>query len=171
MLRSFLVIVLINLCGGLSVRAQKEMEESGLKAAFIYNFTKYIEWNADSSDIFSIGVFGSSPIYESLKEISATKTVSNKKIVLKHFTNPEEITFCNVLFISANGPFPLASILSKTGKGTLTIGEQEGYAEEGTAFNFVVANDKLKFEANVKSIIAAGLKASSQLLKLARIVD
>ncbi len=171
MLRNFLVIFLISSCGGLTVKAQKGIEESSLKAAFVYNFTKYIDWDADSANEFSIGVLGSSPIYESLKEIVATKTVNNKKIVLKHFNNPDEITFCNVLFISLNSPFSLPSVLSKVGKGTLTISEQEGYAEQGTAFNFVVVNDKLKFEANVKSIIAAGLKASSQLLKLARIVD
>ena len=59
----------------------------------------------------------------------------------------------------------------KAGKGTLTISEETGFADMGSAINFVVINDKLKFEANVKSITDEGLKASSQLLKLAIIVD
>ncbi|MEO5907735.1 MAG: YfiR family protein [Ginsengibacter sp.] len=52
-----------------------------------------------------------------------------------------------------------------------TISEQPGFAEQGTAFNFVVKRNRLKFEANLKSISSAGLKAGSQLLKLAIIVD
>jgi len=116
-------------------------------------------------------VLGSSSIYNSLLEISKTKTVNDKRIVILHFNKPEEITNCNILFISANSSHSLTPILAKVNKGTLTISEEAGLAEEGTAFNFVVINDKLKFEANVKSINAAGLKASSQLLKLAIIVD
>jgi hypothetical protein len=62
-------------------------------------------------------------------------------------------------------------ILSKTRPGVLTVSEQPGFAEAGTALNFVVVNNRLKFEANLKAISAAGLKAGSQLLKLAIIVD
>jgi hypothetical protein len=75
------------------------------------------------------------------------------------------------LFISQNSSIPLDDILAKTtGKGILIISEQDGYAELGTAINFVIVNRKLKFEANVKAINAAGLTASSQLLKLAIII-
>jgi hypothetical protein len=65
----------------------------------------------------------------------------------------------------------LEDILAKTAdKGILVISEKDGYAELGAAFNFVIVNRKLKFEANVKAINSAGLTASSQLLKLAIIV-
>lgn len=170
MVKRFLVLILISL-SGLPGSAQREVEESNLKAAFIYNFTKYIDWDTDSPDEFIIGVIGYSPIYESLQEIARTKTVNGKKIVVRRFYSPDEITYCNILFISSNCNFSLASVLSKVGRGTLTISEKPGFAERGTAFNFVVVNEKLKFEANIKSIFAAGLKASSQLLKLATIVD
>jgi hypothetical protein len=53
----------------------------------------------------------------------------------------------------------------------LTISEETGFARMGTAFNFVVLNNKLKFEANLNAIYLAGLRASSQLLKLAIIVN
>jgi hypothetical protein len=97
--------------------------------------------------------------------------VNDKKIVILHFNNPDEITSCNILFISANSYFSLASVLARIDKGTLTISEQPGFAGLGTAFNFVVDHDKLKFEANIKSIDEAGLKASSKLLKLAIIIN
>jgi len=59
----------------------------------------------------------------------------------------------------------------RLGKGILTIGERKGFAREGVALNFVLVNEKLKFEANEKAINKMGLKASSQLLKLAIMVQ
>ena len=170
MLRRFLVLILLCAPGG-DALSQAGEKESDLKAAFIYNFTKYIDWGVSPSDPFIIGVVGPSPVYNSLQEIAATKTVNEKKIVILHFNNPDEITSCNILFISANSYFSLASVLARIDKGTLTISEQAGFAELGTAFNFVVDHDKLKFEANINSINGAGLKASSKLLKLAIIVN
>jgi hypothetical protein len=152
--------------------AQTRQQEANLKAAFIYNFTTYIDWDINNDENnFIIGVIGSSPIISSLDEIAKTNTVNNKKIVIKIFNKPEDIKFCHILFIAENNSYSLQSILDKVGKGTLTISEETGFAKQGTAFNFVILDNKLKFEANLKSIYQAGLKAGSQLLKLAKIVD
>jgi hypothetical protein len=97
--------------------------------------------------------------------------VANRKITIKNFDKPEDITYCNILFIPKKIPYALRSVLEKVGRGTLTISEESGYAKQGTSFNFIINNDKLKFEANLKALYLAGLKASSQLLKLAIIVD
>ena len=152
--------------------AQPQEKEATLKAVFIYNFTKYIEWDSSSSEnSFIIGIIGSSRIVAPLAEIAKTNTVKNKKIIVRTYTRPEEIGNCDILFIPGKLPYPLHNILDKTGKGVLTISEEEGYAKEGTAFNFIIRNDKLKFEANLRAINSAGLKAGSQLLKLANIVE
>jgi len=170
-MKRFLFLLLLSCFAG-SIMAQTQEKEDNLKAVFIYNFTRYIDWDSTGTgNEFVIGIIGSSAVTGPLTEIAKTNTVQSKKILIKHFSKPEEITPCNILFISAHCPFPLPSILSKTNKGTLTISEETGFAEQGAAFNFVVINDKLKFEANVKSINAAGLRASSQLLKLAIIVN
>lgn len=153
-----------------TVKQKKEsVTEYNLKAAFIFNFTRYIEWDASQvGNEFVIGVFGVSPINEPLLEIVKTETVYEKKISIRQFSKPSEIGFCNILFISQKAASSLDDILAKVaGKGTLIISEKEGYAALGAAINFVIVNSKLKFEANVKAINAAGLKVSSQLLKLA----
>ena len=170
MLKKILLFIFIYLFTGVPVKAQVVDNSADLKAAFIYNFTKYIDWDLANPD-FTIGVIGSSSIYQSLVEIAKTRTVNDKKIVVRHFNKPEDITNCNILFISSNTDASLSSINAKINKGTLTISEENGFAELGTCFNFVVRNDKLRFEANIKSLNAAGLKASSQLLKLAILVD
>jgi len=152
--------------------AQGSVREANLKAAFIYNFTKYIEW--DSSAVqkdFVIGILGPSPVSGYLLEIAKTKSAKNKRILIYHYNKPEEIGSCNILFIPEKTVFPLSTILEHVGKGVLTISEQPGYANQGTALNFVIINDKLKFEANLKAMYTAGLNASSQLLKLAIIIN
>src|SRR5258705_5115133 len=125
---------------------QTDKNESTLKAVFIYNFTKYIEWDNIGNE-FIIGVIGSSPVSESLTEIVKTNRIRNKRITLKYFSRPEDISYCHVLFIPKNLPFPLSSILDKIPRGVLTVSEEEGYGNQGTVFNFVIINDKLKFEA------------------------
>ncbi len=152
---------------------QSDNKEYNLKAAFIYNFTRFIEWDTlNTGNEFIIGVISSSPITKAFEDIARTKTVNNKKIIIRHFYTAEEISDCNILFISENSKISLNEILDKTrSKNTLTISEQEGYAKQGTAINFIIVNSKLKFEANTKAINSAGLIASSQLLKLAIIVE
>jgi len=165
-------IAALAICLSSASFAQTKEQEANLKAVFIYNFTKYIEWDtASGSDEFLIGVIGSSPVTAALEEIATTKRVNNKRIIVRVFKKPEDMSYCQVLFIPGDIPFSLESILSRVEKGTLTVSEEEGYGRLGTAFNFFISKDKLKFEANLKAIYAAGLKAGSQLLKLATIVD
>ncbi len=154
--------------------AQTGGGESNLKAVFIYNFTRYIEWDTAAGldkNNFVIGIIGSTPVSTSLTEIARSNRVGNKRILVRRYSKPEEIENCNILFIPKGIPFSLTSVLIRTGKGTLTISEESGFARQGTALNFIIDNDKLKFEANLKALFDAGLKASSQLLKLAKIVD
>ncbi|HMI79774.1 MAG TPA: YfiR family protein [Ferruginibacter sp.] len=155
----------------MNAAGQAQERESDLKAVFIYNFTRYIDWGNTAEREFIIGIISPSTIDRALTEISKTNMVGNKRIVIKHFSKPEDISYCNILFIPKNCPFQLSAVLEKIDKGTLTVSEETGFAKQGTAFNFIVINDKLKFEANLKAIYAAGLKAGSQLLKLAIIID
>ena len=151
----------------------EESEEYSVKAAFIYKFTNYIDWGTlTPANDFVIGIVGTSPIKDQLNEIARTKTVNTRKIVIKQFNKVEDIEACQILFIPDRSTLKLDDILGRlTAKGTLTISERDGYAERGTEINFVEVDNKLKFEANPKAINAAGLKASSQLLKLAIIVE
>jgi hypothetical protein len=167
------ICLLVLLTCSFTFPALQEDTEYDVKAAFIYQFTNYIDWDSlIPGDQFIIGIMGNSPVNEQLNEIARTKTVKGKKIVIRQFDKPEEIGPCHILFIPRKASFAFSDILAKIeSKGTLTITEKAGYAKKGAAINFVEVDDKLKFEANPKSINDAGLKASSQLLKLAIIVN
>lgn len=147
-------------------------QESSLKAVFIYNFTKYIEWdNLNADENFIIGIMGSSALDGAIKTIATKNFVKNKKIILRHFNSVEEMSYCHILFIPGDYPVPVRTIAEKVDKKVLVIGEKQGAAKQGASINFTVVNDKLKFEINPDNVYAAKLKASSQLLKLAIIVD
>jgi len=167
------MLLAVLLACSFTIPAQEEDGEYGIKAAFIYQFTNYIDWDSlIPGDEFVIGIIGNSPVKNQLSEIARTKTVKGKRISVMQFSKPEEIVPCHILFISRKASFALDDILAKTAaKGTLTVAEKEGYAKKGADINFIEVDEKLKFEANPKGINAAGLKASSQLLKLAIIVD
>lgn len=151
---------------------QTEAEEYNLKATFLYNFANFIEWeNVLTDESFIIGIIGPSSIKAPLEEIARTKTINNKKIIIREFSRPEDVTFCNILFISEKSLYELNAILEKVPRNTLTVTEKKDYALEGACINFVIVKNKLKFETNLNAIQSAGLKASAQLLKLAIIVN
>ena len=144
-----------------------------IKSVFIYNFTKYIQWpGADTSKVFAIGVFGKSNIIPPLQKIAQKKLVNGRKIIIKQFEDIENIEECRILFVSSQEGGLIPEILQKVErKNILTIGEVEKFSDKGGIINFVLVEGKIKFEMNLKALSRAGLAASSQLLKLAILVE
>ncbi len=166
------LFIIILLCAAHAGTAQTGEREANLKAAFIYSFTKYIDWGSYNNNyVFVIGVIGNnSPVIPPLQEIARTKTINNKRIEIRIIDNLADLRNCDIVFITKQCTYSLSSVLKRVGKGVLTIGESDGFASRGTDFNFVVVDQRLKFEANLDAIGSSGLKAGSQLLKLAIIV-
>ena len=153
-------------------RAQDAEKEASLKAVFLYNFTKYIDWpSLNNNQYFVIGVVGSTEITNALSQIAKSYRVEGKKMLILYFKKVEEISHCDMLFISGHSGIPVLSAVNQTGRGTLTVSEEPPGSSSGAAFNFVIKDDKLKFEASLKAINSTGLKISAQLLKLAILVD
>jgi hypothetical protein len=151
---------------------QSEVEEYAAKAAFIYNFTKFVEWEENSlnnASSFNIGVLGDSPIISPLQDLAANKKINNKKINVIKFNSVSDIKNCHILFIPEGTPAEMLreSAESSLVKNTLIITEKKGDLENGSAINFLIVNNKIKFEINLNSLNKNNIKASSQLLKLA----
>ena len=172
LLKKILFLVLLMGAAAPAAFAQNGEQEANLKAAFIYNFTKYIDWeNYNHNDVFIIGVIGTdAPIISPLREIAKKYTIKNKRIEIRILQYPSDVSDCDLVFIPKECRFPLTDVLAYAGKSVLTISEKDGYASMGTDFNFIIVNQKLKFEANLKALASSGLKVGSQLLKLAIIV-
>lgn len=159
------------IAGRLTAEGQPTDVETNLKAAFLYNFTRYIDWPSNSDRIFVIGIVGSSDLKDALQEIARSNSADNRRIVIRQFETLDQITPCQMLFISSRSKLSLSGVLGKTCKGELTVSERPGAAREGTMFNFVRVGDKLKFEVNTKALATSDLRVSSQLLRLAIVVN
>jgi len=146
--------------------------EYQVKAIFLYNFTKFVEWPADpANEPIVIGIIGEDPFGNWLDEAIRGKTANGHKLVVRHLKGGEEARACQVVFFSASEVKRLHTTLdSLTGASVLTVGEKEGFAEEGGIINFTLEDSRVHFEINVDAAQRAGLKISSKLLSLAKVV-
>lgn len=154
-----------------SMELKQASIETDAKAAFIINFTKYIEWQSsslDNMDVFKIGVVGDHSVYQSLKSLSSKK-VKNKKIEIYYFNKPDDIQECHLIYVSSSMTLNQLKSCSTSAKSknTLIIGDKKGALNNGAAINFVAVGNKLKFEMNIQNFNKNKLKVSSQLLQLA----
>lgn len=138
-------------------------------SVFIYNFTKYIQWpESYQSGDFIIGVLGNSPISTELEKLAANKTVGKQKIVIQRFKSINEVGTCHILFVPGPGSNNFDSVKEKLkGKSTLVITEKSGLAQKGSGINFILLENKWKFELNESATQSAGLKVSRELSQMA----
>lgn len=143
------------------------------QSMFIYNFSRLIQWPASySSGDFVVGVFGNSTVFNELESFTAGKKVGNQSFSIVKFRDVSEISKCNILFVSFGKSGDIGAITSKlAGQSTLIISEKNGGIEDGSAINFVVESDKLKFEMKPSNALKYDLKVSSTLSNMAMLVE
>lgn len=139
------------------------------KAAYIYNFTRFIEWPVSvTTGNFVIGVLGDNEVVQELKTLSATKTVLGKQIEVKELKSATETGFCHVILVGAGQTSKVSAVTGGLGNNaTLLISEGSGAIKAGSAINFFMTDNKLQFELKKENILRQGLKMNSQLESLA----
>ena len=148
--------------------------EYGVKAAFLYNFAKFVDWPLDAfkddqSPIY-LAVLGDDPFGSALNSLR-DKTVKGRPLVIKRCKSIEQVAGSHLLFISPSEKGNLRSILDALkGSSILTVSETERFGQQGGMINFFTVDNKIQFEINPDAAQRGKLKISSQLLKLARIV-
>ncbi|MDF2452065.1 MAG: putative transrane protein [Bacteroidota bacterium] len=171
----FLSLTVIVLCS-FFIRQKTQVGEYIAKAAFIFNFTKFVEWEKSEANTptFVIGVIGDSPIQQHLSELAASKTINNKKIeIVKCGAKTPSGCKCQILFVPETvSTADFQNFISElTTKNVLIISERKGFLDQGSAINFLVIENRIKFEISMQSLNKSNLKASSQLLKLATAIQ
>lgn len=171
-----LALMVVWLLAAVGTSAQSSSPtEYEVKAAFLYNFGKFVEWPADDSagadDTFDICVLGRDPFGDVLDETVEGKSLRGRKLVVRRIGQTAEGLNCHILFISSSEERNLGYILSVLqGRSVLTVGEMRRFAQRGGMINFRIEENRIRFEINLGAAESAGLTVSSQLLKLARII-
>jgi hypothetical protein len=162
------------------VRARVNAEtatEYEIKAAFLYNFMRFVEWPReavpDSTAPLVIGILGTDPFGRVLDQILAEAHIENHDIRAVRFQRLADVDSCHVLFVSPTERFALSDILEELGqRPVLTVGETADFAVSGGMIQFVLRDNKVRFEINLTAATQAQLKISSRLLRLAiRVYD
>ena len=170
LLAVFVMTLVVLALGSSAGLAQGSDKEYGVKAAFLRLFCLYVDWpkNAVPGDetMYVIGILGPDSFGANLDTL-AMQTAKNKKIVVQRFASAKDFKPCHLLFIAAEDQ--LAGALAKTkGLPVLLVSDTPGLAQKGAMINLFLDEQKtVKFEVNPDAGNRAGLKMSSQLIKVA----
>ncbi len=170
-----IILSMFYTCTGTNAWAE-EIEEYAVKAAFVFNFIKFIQWPKTSfshdDSPYKLCFIGDAAVAEQFKKLDGALDGA-RKISVTHLFSIKKCKKCNILFISRNADkLFMEKIISRVkGKPVLTIGETKDFTKFGGIINFFLTNNRLHFEININAADQQGLKFSSRLLKLAVIVD
>jgi hypothetical protein len=154
--------------------ADEPSQEYKVKAAFIYNFARFVEWPSESfasADApFVIAVVGTDPFNGALEQAVAGKKVGTRRVEIRHFDSIDKIGSCQILFVATTDDDSQVKIIHKVENDhVLTVGESDNFDSNGGSFRFFMEDNKVHFEVNTDAADLAKLRVSSKLLKLARI--
>jgi hypothetical protein len=154
------------------VAGGESASEYEVKAAFLYKFASFIEWPPTNGNTpMCIGVLGRDRFGDALDRIVRGKQVADRGFVVQRFRSPEEAMHCEIVFISSSEQSKLHNILGVLrGKPVLTVSEVPGFCENGGAINLKVIDSAIRFEINPAAAARSGLRFSSKLLSLAKVV-
>lgn len=155
--------------------ADQSLTEYQVKAAYLFNFLKFVEWPDDPATDphgkWVIGFVGDSPIADELARLVGGKNVLGRELLVKKFQAADNPRGCNVLFISESEKKRLPSILTTLqGSSVLTVADMDNFIGAGGMIQFVVEDAKVRVAIDVGATSRAHLKVSSKLLSLARVV-
>ena len=143
--------------------------EYEIKAAYLYNFIKYVDWPS-YGDTITIGVLGGNPFGTALAPLNG-KIVKGRRLLIKEVDSLRDAQKCQIIFVSSSEKSRLQEIFENLKSArVLTVGETQGFASSGGIINFVEENNKVRFEINADAARRTGLNISSELLKLAKLV-
>jgi len=170
---SVLVVAASFLCIGVpEARAQSEDQ---IKAAFLFNFARYVEWPesafAGPDAAVKICLAGSDKFASVVSLTVSGKSVENRPVEVDALPGLSGVSGCHILYVGEgidSAPAEVASSVS--GSSVFTVADCEGFATGGGIANFIRADNKVRFEINPSAAKKAGLKVSSRLLRLAKVV-
>jgi hypothetical protein len=168
------IAMLLSKDGDQRVLAQS-INEYQVKAAYLYNFAKFIEWPPeafanDQSPLF-LCIVGEDPFGQPLDGIAQGKLINGHALVVRRTTNLDDLKTCQIVFIGSGDKKRLSELLRRLkGSSALAVGENRDFTGMGGSIQFFLEKDRIRFSINIDALQRAHLTASSKLLALAKIV-
>jgi hypothetical protein len=159
----------------MTVVAQEQPTEIQVKAAFLFNFVKFVEWPAESfrenGGRIRLCVLGEDRFAQELERIAAGKVVSGRALEVVRASQGERVLRCQILFIgAAQNAMGRKALAESRSESVLTVGENAEFLRQGGVIRLFLLDSRIRFEINLEASERAGLKVSSKLLALAQSV-
>lgn len=170
-----LLLLTILLLLGASGLGAKGVREHDVKAAFLLNFARFVEWPPEAFGSaqapFVIGIVGEDPFGEAIETTILQQQVKGRTIRLRHCEEDADFGDCHILFVSRSVGARVEKLLERLkGLPVLTVGETDAFVLKGGGIGFLIKDGNVRFDVNAKVAKATGLKFSSKLLAVARLV-
>jgi len=154
---------------------QQRPNEYQVEAAYLYNFGRFVEWPAKSSppqnSSFNICVLGEDPFGHALDATLAGETIGKQRVTARRISSPQMAVDCQILFISSSEANRLNKIIEALDKNAvLTVSDIPQFSQRQGMIQFVLEENRIRFEVNLTATQRAGLALSSELLKVATVV-
>jgi hypothetical protein len=167
------VLVFATLLFGVRAEAQTAMGESQVKAMFVYNFLKFVEWPADTSlgarDPFVVVIIGEGPTADAAEHYLETRAIGDRPLSVHRIRWDQSLAGARAAFVLEQDAKKLHHVLdAAAAAGVLTIGEGDSFTTSGGVIGLLVENRKLRFDVDTSAAQLAGLRVSSKILALSR---
>ncbi len=167
----FIGLLLMNVCALVS---QNSAVEYQVKAAFLFNFAKFIDWPSQAfpraSDPFTICLAGD-PFGSALEKTIQGETFNGRTLVIRRIAAGESLGGCQIVYVAVSEARRSMEIINAAANmPVLTVGETESFIRNGGMIRFTEAGHRIQFQINPDAAERASLRISSRLLRLADIV-
>jgi hypothetical protein len=171
---ALVLAAMLSLAAALPSRAQAPPTEYEVKAAFLFNFSQFVDWPgaafADGRAPLVIGVLGTDPFGATLDEIVRGEMVNGRPLTVRRYQSPDQVD-CHILFVDRSQDSQLDAVVAGLkGRSVLTVGDFEGFTRRGGMIRFVTVGNKIRLRINLGAAQEAQLTISSKLLRPAQIV-
>jgi len=157
----------------MAAAARAQVDEYQVKAAFLYNFAKFVDWPArafhSQEEPIAICTLGSNPFGDALDRVVNGKTAGGRPLLARHVADAPSPSDCHILFASDLKKFRAIAPRLR-GTAVLTVGESPEFIAAGGMINFKIEGGRIRFEINVQAVEQGQIHISSKLLSLAEVV-
>ena len=168
-----LVLVFLSVLARPLAAQEIQVSEADVKAAFLFNFTKFIEWPPEAfpreDSKVEVGVYGDEEFTQTLRTLLADKKAHGRPFVVRRLINVADAKTCQILYFRKGEARKMGAAYESIKKlPVLTVGESNDFLDQGGMFNFFFEDKQLRFEVNPATAENAKLTVSSKLLRLAK---
>jgi len=165
------VALTLAVCAGFPAAAHAQAQEAQVKAAFLYNFARFVDWPQArrAGSVVSLCLLGAEP-FGGYADALNGRPVGAGTLRVRRIARPVDAATCDLVFLPNAEAARLPALLEAArGRRLLTVGETPGAAAGGLVINFYLEQNRVRFEINIDAAQRTGLSINSQLLRLARI--